>query len=68
MKWEYKSASIKAAEVELDEKFNLFGEQGWEVYHITDAGNIGINEISSKGNGLKIFFVQMKRLKENGTT
>jgi len=56
MKWEYKSASIKAAQVELDEKFNLFGELGWEVF--------STNEISSKGNGVKIFFVQMKRIKD----
>lgn len=59
MTWEYKSVSVKAAEVELDVQFNQYGVVGWEVFHISEG--IPTNEISSKGNGIKIFKVQMKR-------
>lgn len=56
MEWEYLTTVIVCREDNLDVELTKFGSSGWEVYHISDKGFLGVMDHK--------FIIQFKREKK----
>jgi hypothetical protein len=57
--WEYKTGYFNSSEKELDEKLNIWGREGWEIFSLDESSKT--NEMSHKGELIIRYRIMMKK-------